>query len=493
MCSKLKPVVKDLTKYAETLRSNQQVFETILTHPEIKSAVSPYQPGESAERDLGEDPQENINLYATWAPRGNSPLQTKSPLTPFDLHSAQERRTLEARRGEEDLMDNAELFQVSAHYQSAFDTIGQKIKHLRTTANNFVNSCEKVLMNNEPRGSAEEKFLLQVYDNEKRLFENYLNSLANFVIQTKNDRLKISQGNVERNSRSKERAMHRSPDVRMGHQYGVAAEISPDKLRTNYRSVDKYTIQNRVVSPMGRRTGAQENLSPGQKSKTKELITSLLEKVKDLDDKNNKFKKENSQLTKISKKLELKANERKKTLKQLFELVTEKDKELNFYKSNYGNAKQQPPKSSETPGDDNIKLLSKKISSEDPDTLRLAGSEEFAFERNVEVERTKQSAFRGRPTTNKAGVESNVEELTEKNKALEEQCQGLVSEIEMIRDHKQKIEKTYKEEVALLNDKLKQLSEYNQTLEAKNNDRLKESLSPNVYNFRIFITNYPQK
>jgi len=48
MCSKLKPLVKDLNKYAETLKSNQQVFEAILNNRDIKPPTTA--PDDNAER-----------------------------------------------------------------------------------------------------------------------------------------------------------------------------------------------------------------------------------------------------------------------------------------------------------------------------------------------------------------------------------------------------------------------------------------------------------
>lgn len=64
----------------------------------------------------------------------------------------------------------------------------------------------------------------------------------------------------------------------------------------------------------------------------------LLPKVKELSEHNDKLAQDNAKLVKVAKNLEQKADERKKNLKKLFNLMAEKEKELNVYKSNYNSA-----------------------------------------------------------------------------------------------------------------------------------------------------------
>ena len=119
-----------------------------------------------------------------------------------------------------------------------------------------------------------------------------------------------------------------------------SAEGSVEPLKGNM-SVDS---PGREISPFDgkyERGDNQRNLAVeidtdiNRNIKSKELVKSLLAKLKDLSNENLKILKENQNLTKVNKKLDTKASDRKKTLKQLYALLTEKDKELNFYKSNF--------------------------------------------------------------------------------------------------------------------------------------------------------------
>ena len=59
-------------------------------------------------------------------------------------------------------------------------------------------------------------------------------------------------------------------------------------------------------------------------------------RLNDLAEDNERLSKENEKLGKTVQRLRKKADDRKKTLKQLFELMTEKEKELNVYKWSAG-------------------------------------------------------------------------------------------------------------------------------------------------------------
>ena len=69
----------------------------------------------------------------------------------------------------------------------------------------------------------------------------------------------------------------------------------------------------------------------------------LLQKVQELTEHNDRLAKDNTKLVKVAKKLEQKAEERKKNLKKLFELMAEKEKELGFYKNNYNKSTDASP------------------------------------------------------------------------------------------------------------------------------------------------------
>ena len=60
----------------------------------------------------------------------------------------------------------------------------------------------------------------------------------------------------------------------------------------------------------------------------------FVKKIEDLTSQKENLTKENLQLLKVIKKLHRKAEDRKKNLKQLFELMTEKEKEIEHYKKN---------------------------------------------------------------------------------------------------------------------------------------------------------------
>lgn len=64
----------------------------------------------------------------------------------------------------------------------------------------------------------------------------------------------------------------------------------------------------------------------------------LLPKIQELAEHNDRLAKDNATLVKVAKKLDQKVEERKKNLKKMFEVLTEKEKELNFYKAQYNKA-----------------------------------------------------------------------------------------------------------------------------------------------------------
>ena len=112
-----------------------------------------------------------------------------------------------------------------------------------------------------------------------------------------------------------------------------------EPFRENRRENDLYAFSSGIGTFIPKREKSNEGSHSPERPQSKILITNLMEKLKEQTEKNEKLKKENSYMIKLTKKLELKASERKKTLKQLFELVTEKEKELNYYKGNVANSR----------------------------------------------------------------------------------------------------------------------------------------------------------
>ena len=123
-----------------------------------------------------------------------SPVQLGSPLSPHEVQSSKIKlsrspmsfgdlrqfREFEARSPTIGDLPNRDTGQLTVQYQKAFDTIVQKLKHLQNTSYNLLISCEKVANLVQER-SEEEEFVIQVYGNDKKLFENYLNSVIVFA------------------------------------------------------------------------------------------------------------------------------------------------------------------------------------------------------------------------------------------------------------------------------------------------------------------------
>jgi len=76
---------------------------------------------------------------------------------------------------------------------------------------------------------------------------------------------------------------------------------------------------------------------------------------------------------------------------------------------------------------------------------------------------------------------SQVNELEVERGNLEERCNDLVNELENAQELRKKIEKNYQEEIRVLNEKIKQLNEYIDEMETKNNEKFRGSLTSEVY------------
>ena len=376
ICGKLKPIVKDFMKHSDTLKSNHQVLELIINRQSSKKdKLGSPSYKETRETKLYQQKEEEFSPYATWSHgRMASPVQItiSSPVSAFDPSSKgklsrspmsfgdlKKYNEFESRSPTTAELRGKDVGQVLTHCQKAFDVIVQKMKHLQNTSYNLLISCDKVA-NLVQNRSTEEEFVIQVFGNDKKLFENYLNSLIAFVKETSKNVINPevltkeqyqSQGRLQeqqspdyfrkRNQFKDESEENRREEEDYEFKLKIrkaAASLEPfrrdDKFETQVLSSGFGTLVPKRDKSSEK--NKEESNSPGKPQQSKVLITNLIEKLKEQTEKCEKLKKENSYMIKLTKKLELKASERKKTLKQLFELVTEKEKELNFYKNNSG-------------------------------------------------------------------------------------------------------------------------------------------------------------
>lgn len=68
--------------------------------------------------------------------------------------------------------------------------------------------------------------------------------------------------------------------------------------------------------------------------KKQPIASELIPKLQALNDHNEKLSKDNAKLVKVAKKLENKASERKETIRKLYDMISEKEREINLYKNN---------------------------------------------------------------------------------------------------------------------------------------------------------------
>ena len=67
--------------------------------------------------------------------------------------------------------------------------------------------------------------------------------------------------------------------------------------------------------------------------KKQPLASELIPKLHALNEHNEKLSKDNAKLVKVAKKLENKASERKETIRKLYEMVSEREREISLYKN----------------------------------------------------------------------------------------------------------------------------------------------------------------
>ena len=76
-----------------------------------------------------------------------------------------------------------------------------------------------------------------------------------------------------------------------------------------------------------------------------------------------------------------------------------------------------------------------------------------------------------------------MEAAANDKRELEERCDMLLNDFQLMQEHRKKIESNYNQELKVLNKKIYQLTEYSERLEAKYNKRVRESISPVVIRF----------
>ena len=77
-------------------------------------------------------------------------------------------------------------------------------------------------------------------------------------------------------------------------------------------------------------------------------------------------------------------------------------------------------------------------------------------------------------------MESRIHILTQEKKEFEEKCNLLIKDLELIQEHKKKLEINYQEELLVQNEKIVQITGYAESLELKYNKRVKEHITPIV-------------
>lgn len=115
-----------------------------------------------------------------------------------------------------------------------------------------------------------------------------------------------------------------------------------DNIKAKYDALyneKKRQLNERARSGAGRLKETIENILEADKghkaNKLRESVSGNLT-LKEMSQDNERLHRENEKLAKAAARLKKKADDRKKTLRQLFELMTEKDKELNVYKWTMG-------------------------------------------------------------------------------------------------------------------------------------------------------------
>lgn len=73
-------------------------------------------------------------------------------------------------------------------------------------------------------------------------------------------------------------------------------------------------------------------------------------------------------------------------------------------------------------------------------------------------------------------LEGELDDLTNEKVGLEERYNALLNDLDIMQDHRKKIEANYQEEIHILNNKIAQLNSYIEELELKYNKQIKEPI-----------------
>jgi len=151
--------------------------------------------------------------------------------------------------------------------------------------------------------------------------------------------------------------------------------------------------------------------------KGKNVPKDLMKRVEDLSSQKENLSKENLQLLKVIKKLHRKAEDRKKNLKQLFELMTEKEKEIAQYKQNQGKTPAESKSEETTQKEKILESLNSQIKQKETELQNL---EETLAKKNQDL----KSQSRG----HKRLLSEHISELERRKHKLEEVLANLPSE-----------------------------------------------------------------
>jgi len=270
-------------------------------------------------------------------------------------------------------------------------TMTQKFGYVKTSARNLIISSTK-LSKYLPMKNSEEELAVKVFEADKKALETYLSNISDVISQftpslTKSPGQIRSQSHekkkrgedsstvtpVKRNIYLSERLSseedHRK-EVPSGRANRIKAMIDEfDRNHSDlYRGFEKDPVSSKIRPASAQNffeapnTDILVHIKDDVSTLKKELFSFKIKyeqaqlEIKQLKEENGKLQmrspkntdiavkyqelkaahaalvEENKKLTTTAKKYEKKCQERKKNLKQLFELLQEKDKEINFYK-----------------------------------------------------------------------------------------------------------------------------------------------------------------
>lgn len=79
-----------------------------------------------------------------------------------------------------------------------------------------------------------------------------------------------------------------------------------------------------------------------------------------------------------------------------------------------------------------------------------------------------------------------IEQLHNEKRSLEERYNQFFKDTQLAQDHRKRMEKSYQNAINLLDEKVGGLNEYIEELEARNNARIREEFTPEVFKLFLF-------